>query len=56
MSKRATFVDTIKDLNTELGTHYTPGEVFDEDFMKKIEAKWDSIPLGLGEVLRNHQF
>jgi len=56
MSKRATFVDTIKDLNTELGTHYTPSEVFDEDFMKKIEAKWDSIPLGLGEVLRNHQF
>jgi len=56
MSKRATFRDTIKDLNTELGTHYTPSEVFDTNYMKEIEEKWSDIPLNLNGVLRNHNF
>jgi hypothetical protein len=56
MSKDTLFVSLIKDLNRELGTNYTPSEVFDVDFMKAIEEKWKSIPLNLNEVMRNYNF
>ena len=56
MSKDKIFASLIKDLNKELGTHYTPEEVFDVEFMKQIEEKWDRIPLNLNEVMRNYNF
>ena len=56
MSKDRIFASLIKDLNKELGTNYTPSEVFDIDFMKEIEDKWRDIPLNLNEVMRNHNF
>jgi hypothetical protein len=56
MSKDRIFASLIKDLNKELGTNYTPSEVFDINFMKDIEKKWDRIPLNLNEVMRNHNF
>ena len=56
MSKDRVFASLIKDLNKELGTNYTPSEVFDVDFMKDIEKKWDRIPLNLDEVMRNYNF
>ena len=56
MSKDKIFASLIKDLNKELGTHYTPEEVFDVTFMKQIEEKWDRIPLNLNEVMRNYNF
>ena len=56
MSKDKIFAILIKDLNKELGTHYTPEEVFDVEFMKQIEEKWDRIPLNLNEVMRSYNF
>jgi len=56
MSKDRIFASLIKDLNKELGTNYTPSEVFDINFMKDIEKKWDRIPLNLNEAMRNHNF
>ena len=56
MSKDTLFVSLIKGLNKELGTNYTPSEVFDVGFMKEIEEKWDGIPLNLNEVMRNYNF
>jgi hypothetical protein len=56
MSKDRVFASLIKDLNKELGTNYTPSEVFDVSFMKDIEKKWDRIPLNLDEVMRNYNF
>ncbi len=56
MSKDRIFASLIKDLNKELGTNYTPSEVFDIDFMKDIEKKWNRIPLNLDEVMRDHNF
>jgi seryl-tRNA synthetase len=56
MSKETLFVSLIKDLNKELGTNYTPSEVFDVGFMKEIEEKWDGIPLNLNGVMRNYNF
>jgi hypothetical protein len=56
MSKDRIFASLIKDLNKELGTNYTPSEVFDINFMKDIEKKWNNIPLNLNEVMRNHNF
>ena len=56
MSKDKIFASLIKDLNKELGTNYTPSEVFDVDFMKQIEEKWRDIPLNLNEVMRNYNF
>ena len=56
MSKDTIFISLIKDLNKELGTHYTPSEVFDVNFMKEIEEKWKDIPLNLNEVMRNYNF
>ena len=56
MSKDRVFASLIKDLNKELGTNYTPSEVFDVDFMKDIEKKWDRIPLNLNSVMRDYNF
>jgi len=56
MSKDTLFVSLIKGLNKELGTNYTPSEVFDVNFMKEIEEKWDGIPLNLNGVMRNYNF
>jgi len=56
MSKDRIFASLIKDLNKELGTNYTPSEVFDVNFMKDIEKKWVYIPLNLNEVMRNYNF
>ncbi len=56
MSKDRIFASLIKDLNKELGTNYTPSEVFDIEFMKDIEKKWNRIPLNLNEVMRDHNF
>ena len=47
MSKDRLFASIIRGLNKELGTNYTPSEVFDVGFMKEIEEKWIDIPLNL---------
>ena len=56
MSKDRIFASLIKGLNKELGTNYTPSEVFDVGFMKEIEEKWEGIPLNLNKVLRDYNF
>jgi hypothetical protein len=56
MSKDRIFASLIKDINEQLGTNYTPSEVFDVDFMKDIEKKWDRIPLNLNSVMRDYNF